>query len=125
MAVVLAIRVAWYLSVVGGAPFIPARDEQTGRQHVVDEIVAGKLVAPGFVGFDRVRLSPLDADLAVAGIVEVDRGPSGVLTVTFWTQDGILGEIAGFSFRSDGQTPILSDPDIVAEPLGGGWFALS
>ncbi len=120
----VALRIAWYLSVVGGAPFIPARDDQAGRQHVSDEIVAGRLVAPDFVGFDAVRLSPFDADLAVGGTVEVERESSGLLTVTFWTQDGILGRIAGFAFRSDGQTPDVSDPDIVGHPLGGGWFAL-
>jgi hypothetical protein len=123
---VIVIRIAWYVSVaVVGYPFIPARDDQAGRQHVVDEIVLGKLVDPSFVGFDRFQLSPLDADLAVGGKVEVERDARGVLTVTFWTQGGILGEIAGVAFRSDGQTPDVSDPDIAAHPLDGGWFALS
>lgn len=126
VAVLVVLRIAWYLSVAVGLPFIPARDDQAGRQHVVEEIAGGRLVAPGFVGFDSVQLSPLDADLAVGGEVEVDRDARGTLTVTFWTQAGILGQIAGYSFTSDGHTPTeFSDSDMVPKPIGGGWFELS
>jgi hypothetical protein len=127
VAVLVVLRIAWYLSVaVVGYPFIPARDDQAARQHVVDEIIAGRLVPSGFVGFDTVKLSPLDADLSVGGKVEVDRDARGTLTVTFWTQGGILGQIAGYSFTSDGHTPTeFSDPDMVPRPIGRGWFQLS
>ena len=124
---VLILRLLWYFSVaVVGCPFIPARDDQAGRQHIVDEIRSGSLVAPDFVGSRTVQLPLLDADLAVGGEVEVVRDAHGVLTVTFWTQSGVLGELAGYAFQSEGQVPTaMSDPDVTAQPLGGGWFALS
>lgn len=127
VALVFALRIIWYLSVaVAGLPFVPARDDQPSRQHIVDEIESGRMLAPTFVGFRRIQLSPLDADLTIGGGVEVDREDNGVLTVTFWTQTGILGKLTGFAFRSDGQTPTsLSDPDVTARPIGDNWFALS
>lgn len=79
---------------------------------------------PDFVGYRTVKLPLLDAVLAVRGEVEVERDTQGALTVTFWTELGVLRQLAGFAFQSDGRVPTFGDPDIVATPLGGGWFAL-
>jgi hypothetical protein len=57
---------------IGGRRGLPVHSGERGsgpRQHVVDEIIAGRLVEPGFVGFETVQLSPLDADLSVGGKV--------------------------------------------------------
>jgi hypothetical protein len=126
VAFVVVIRVLWYLEVVDvGYPFIPARDDQADRQRIVNEIRTGGLLSPTFIGSDNIRLPVLEADLSIGGEIEVDRDAVGVLTVVFWTQGGILGELAGYAYTSDGHEPMnLSDPDMVPHPLGGGWFTL-
>jgi hypothetical protein len=108
--VLVAIKIGWYALVVGGFPFIPARNDQPARAAVVAQIERGVLP----VGTDGYVELPLgSADLSIGGFVRtypnVDHGGRAILFVTTL---GAVDRYSGYIY-----SPQDTPPD--DDPMGG------
>jgi hypothetical protein len=126
LLVLVAIKIGWYALVVGGFPFIPARNDQPARAAVVAQIERGVLP----VGTDgHVELPLGSADLSIGGFVRtypnVDHGGRAILFVTTL---GAVDRYTGYIY-SPQETPPDDDPmgggGLDVEPLDNGWFAVT
>jgi hypothetical protein len=122
---IVVLRLVWFLLVMTGVPWIPAREDQSGRAAVVEQIMAGRLAIA--TGSDDVIHLPIQyADLSMRGVVHVYRNDAGGVGVLFITRNGVIDHYEGYVYQASGavEDDPLGGGAISVRSLGGGWYSV-